>query len=169
MASALPHLSGCIAMNSIISASSISLVIPKHRHGHTNVSIGFKIVARWSARCACNYSDTSRITQRIKQAYHAAASLPPLTKDAGLLTIKMTESPRRNNLLIYRSLLTTVPRFFPLPPLEVSVQVSLTSSINLYDLENREVIIYEHFMSQTSLYNQNTIAGTNLQRQHFPR
>ena len=61
----------------------------------------------------------------------ASSPPPPPTKEAGLLTIRITESPRRNILLTYRSLLTTVPLFFPLPPLDVSVHVSFTSSINL--------------------------------------
>ena len=57
---------------------------------------------------------------------------PPPAKLAGLDTIKITESPRRNILLMYRSLLIAVPRaalFFP--PFDVSVHISLTSSNNL--------------------------------------
>ena len=56
---------------------------------------------------------------------------PGLTAAAGLLTIRMTESPRRNNLLTYRSLLTAVPRVRPFPPLDCSVHISLTSSSSL--------------------------------------
>jgi hypothetical protein len=56
-------------------------------------------------------------------------------KAAGLLTTKITESPLKNILLTYRSLLMDVPRFLPLPPLENSVHISLTSSSNL---EKRE-------------------------------
>ena len=59
---------------------------------------------------------------------------------AGLLTIKMTESPRKNSLLTYRSLLTAAPRVRPLPPLEFSVHISLTSSSNLSSNENAKNI-----------------------------
>ena len=52
-------------------------------------------------------------------------------KAAGLLTIKMTESPLRNILETYRSLLMAIPRVFPLPPLLCSVHISFTSSSNL--------------------------------------
>lgn len=50
---------------------------------------------------------------------------------AGLLTIRITESPLKNILLTYRSLLMAIPRVFPFPPLDCSVHISLTSSNNL--------------------------------------
>ncbi len=61
---------------------------------------------------------------------------PPAAKAAGLLTTKITESPRKNILLTYRSLLTAVFRCdvlrdFDDPPLEYSVHISLTSSSSL--------------------------------------
>jgi len=55
----------------------------------------------------------------------------PADKAAGLLTIKITESPRRNILLTYLSLFIDWPFFRPLPPLENSVHISLTSSNSL--------------------------------------
>lgn len=66
---------------------------------------------------------------------HDFASSPVLTSEAGLLTTRITESPLKNILLTYRSLLTTVPRFLPLPPLETSVHVSLTSSNKLNKIQ----------------------------------
>jgi hypothetical protein len=50
---------------------------------------------------------------------------------AGLLTMMMTESPLRNILLTYRSLLIDVLLVFPFPPFDVSVHISFTSSNNL--------------------------------------
>ena len=55
-------------------------------------------------------------------------------KAAGLLTTKITESPLKNILLTYRSLLIAIPlellRAFP--PLEYSVHISFTSSSSLF-------------------------------------
>ena len=73
-----------------------------------------------SARC---------ITQHIVQlvfvtgVYLAAAS--------GFLSTRITESPLRNILLIYLSLLTGLDFFFPLPALGTSVHISLTFSITM--------------------------------------
>jgi len=50
---------------------------------------------------------------------------------AGFDTIKITESPRKNILDTNLSLLIGCPRFLPLPPLDDSVHISLTSSSNL--------------------------------------
>mmetsp|Transcript_11063 Transcript_11063/g.32817 ORF Transcript_11063/g.32817 Transcript_11063/m.32817 type:complete len:111 (+) Transcript_11063:1175-1507(+) len=50
---------------------------------------------------------------------------------AGLLTMRITESPRRNILLTYRSLFTAVPLDRPFPPFECSVHISFTSSSRL--------------------------------------
>ena len=55
----------------------------------------------------------------------------PSANAAGLLTMIITESPRRNILLTYRSLLTAFPRVFPFPPLLFSVHISFTSSRSL--------------------------------------
>ena len=57
--------------------------------------------------------------------------LAPAAKAAGLLTTNITESPLKNILLTYLSLLMDVPRVLPLPPLEYSVHISLTSSRSL--------------------------------------
>ena len=46
----------------------------------------------------------------------------------GFLRTTMTESPRRNILEMYRSLLTGLDFFFPLPLLGTSVHISLTFS-----------------------------------------
>ena len=56
---------------------------------------------------------------------------PSLARPAGLLTTKITESPRKNILLTYRSLFTATPLVLPLPPLDFSVHISLTSSSSL--------------------------------------
>lgn len=56
----------------------------------------------------------------------------PADKAAGLLTTKITESPRKNILLTYRSLFIDWPFFRPFPPLENSVHISLTSSNSLH-------------------------------------
>jgi len=62
---------------------------------------------------------------------------PPAANAAGLLTTKITESPLKNILLTYRSLLIAVPLLLLLlfrdllPPLEYSVHISFTSSSSL--------------------------------------
>ena len=61
----------------------------------------------------------------------AAAAEAVAAAPAGLLTIKMTESPRKNILDTYRSLLIAVPRVRPFPPLDASVHISFTSSRSL--------------------------------------
>ena len=54
------------------------------------------------------------------------------TNEDGFETTKITESPRKNILLTNLSLLIVCPRvFLPLPPLDVSVHISFTSSNNL--------------------------------------
>ena len=53
------------------------------------------------------------------------------TKAAGLLTIRITLSPRKNSFDTKRSLFTAVPLCLPFPPFDVSVHISFTSSRRL--------------------------------------
>ena len=69
--------------------------------------------------------------------FHHEASCVPSARAAGLLTMIITESPLRNILLTYRSLLIAAPVFFPFPPLDVSVHISLTSSKSLNRGQNQ--------------------------------
>lgn len=62
---------------------------------------------------------------------HSASIFSSPARLAGLLTTIITESPLKNILLTYLSLFTAVPLFFPFPPFDVSVHISLTSSSNL--------------------------------------
>ena len=66
----------------------------------------------------------------------------PADKAAGLLTTKITESPRKNILLTYRSLFIDWPFFRPFPPLENSVHISLTSSNSLHFVVWLKVFVF---------------------------
>jgi len=57
---------------------------------------------------------------------------------AGLFTTRITESPLRNILLTYRSLLIAAPLVFPFPPLDFSVHISFTSSSSLQCVQHGE-------------------------------
>ena len=74
---------------------------------------------------------------------------------AGLLTIKITESPLRNILLTYLSLLMAMPLVFPFPPLDVSVHISFTSSNSLKFKHTRtETIVSKNLCREISMYHQ---------------
>ena len=76
----------------------------------------------------------------LSQETHDEASFcSPSAKLAGLLTIMITESPLRNILLTYLSLFTAFPLVFPLPPLDVSVHISFTSSKSLVKQEREKI------------------------------
>jgi hypothetical protein len=79
---------------------------------------------------------------------HVTTSDEPGVNPAGLLTIKITESPRKNILLTYRSLLMDVPLEVPFPPLEVSVHISLTSSKSLYSFKSWQKAIVKYLPNQ---------------------
>jgi hypothetical protein len=70
-------------------------------------------------------------TINYKPSIHDWSTSIGLAKLAGLATIKMTESPLKNILLMYRSLLMAMPRVLALPPLLDSVHISFTSSSTL--------------------------------------
>lgn len=61
-------------------------------------------------------------------AYSPSAAADPF----GFRSTKMTESPRRNILLMKRSLLTDWRLFFPFPFFGTSVHTSFTSSSTLH-------------------------------------
>merc|ERR1711915_603597 len=94
--------------------------------------------------------DASR--KRIFRERNGVSSLY-LALASGFRRTKMTESPRRNILEMYRSLFTGLDFFFPLPALGTSVQSSLTFSRTMLQWRSKALTRANSFLLLRQLIN----------------
>lgn len=84
--------------------------------------------------------------QHVSETKHRFYTRAELAVARGFRKTKITESPRRNNLLIKRSLFTGLDFFFPFPGRGTSVHISFTFSNTMLQWRSNALTLAKSFL-----------------------